>query len=626
MSSFSIKGLNSLLNNKDEDQANNMTTKNTNEAPEALSDRIEEADEHEREENSITSHHLSKAYFYQNARTGTISSYPLSAEQLCLLLSPTSNKSTTRPIHERTMVIEWDYINQAYSEAGWKECCQIPVLREACASWHYQDPSSGTSRGPISCRELASLLYPLTSVENLLTVSFNTRVWSAEIAALASTTDDTNTEQPLPRSDWRSISEDKHLDIALRAFHKHQLQMSTAAQLLSHDDHTMQTYHQFESKENGHDQTLDEDEIHKKRALQEFFNATAGTDDSDEDEEYASDNGTNYVRDRQTGEWKKGSINKKTWTVAKHKPPEPENNDEENNSKAKKRKKKKAKFNSKNALKWIYVQGLPMDTTEDEVAQHFQRAGIIELDPDTQRPRVKLYRHKDPPGELKGDASICYAREESVDLAVQVLDEGMFRPTAKKREDQYPLKVTRAKFEQRGELVETKQTSYAKKKVARLAAKQAVDWDESENGRITGGVKGLRIIVLKHAFTLNQLSETHDEDAFLKVLESNLYKECSELGTVEKITMFSQNPEGVVVIKFTQPSAATDAIKAFDGRSLVPNHNKVEAIFWDGVTDYTVRDEHREREETEQRHDEFGSWLDNQELPEEFRLRVDGES
>ena len=213
-----------------------------------------------------------------------------------------------------------------------------------------------------------------------------------------------------------------------------------------------------------------------------------------------------------------------------------------------------------------------------------------------------------------------------MDLAVQVLDEGMFRPTAKKGEDQYPLKVTRAKFEQRGELVETKQTSYAKKKVARLAAKQAVDWDESENGRITGGVKGLRIIVLKHVFTLNQLSETHDEDAFLKVLESTLYKECSEMGTVEKITIFSQNPEGVVVIKFTQPSAATDAIKAFDGRSLVPNHNKVEAIFWDGVTDYTVRDEHREREETEQRHDEFGSWLDNQELPEEFRLRVDGES
>jgi len=49
--------------------------------------------------------------------------------------------------------------------------------------------------------------------------------------------------------------------------------------------------------------------------------------------------------------------------------------------------------------------------------------------------------------------------------------------------------------------------------VAKLAALQAVGWDESENGRLTGGRKGLCIVVLKHLFTLDELED--DEDAVL---------------------------------------------------------------------------------------------------------------
>jgi hypothetical protein len=47
------------------------------------------------------------------------------------------------------------------------------------------------------------------------------------------------------------------------------------------------------------------------------------------------------------------------------------------------------------------------------------------LDPETQKPKVKLYRHKANKEErrmLKGDTSICYAHLESVHLALQILD------------------------------------------------------------------------------------------------------------------------------------------------------------------------------------------------------------
>jgi hypothetical protein len=79
-----------------------------------------------------------------------------------------------------------------------------------------------------------------------------------------------------------------------------------------------------------------------------------------------------------------------------------------------KKKNKRAKFATKNACCWIYITGLPADTNEDEVAQVLNKAGILDLDPETQRPKIKLYRNKDKKtspnllGECKGDASLCY--------------------------------------------------------------------------------------------------------------------------------------------------------------------------------------------------------------------------
>ena len=325
--------------------------------------------------------------------------------------------------------------------------------------------------------------------------------------------------------------------------------------------------------------------------------------DDDSDEEYESDGRTRYVKDARTGNWihealappKKetkiaGAGGEETFSASNAiagttTTTTTTTNNNNNNNNNKRKRNKKAKFSAKNARNWIYVTGLPQDTNEQEVTIYFSKVGIIDLDPETQKPKVKLYRYKK--GErvessaetasaspvvggammLKGDASICFARPESVELALQILDENLFRKGA-------ILSVQRAKFEQHGSSVDNDDNhnggnagkngkhhgrrivSEAKRKVARLAALQAVGWDEGENGRIAGGLKGLLIVVLMNMFDPKELEQQRDgdkNDEKLHLLEKEVRAQCEEMGIVEKITIFSKHPAGVMIVKFTQP-------------------------------------------------------------------------
>lgn len=114
------------------------------------------------------------------------------------------------------------------------------------------------------------------------------------------------------------------------------------------------------------------------------------------------------------------------------------------------------------------MTNLPQDVTAQEVSDVFSRCGVIAEEIDRGKPRIKLYT--DEGGNFKGDALIVYFRAESVDLAIQMLDDTDFRlgraaPTGK-------MKVTVADFSYKTQKdAPVKSNSKDKKKIIKKTQK-----------------------------------------------------------------------------------------------------------------------------------------------------------
>ena len=538
---------------------------------------------HNNESNTGDDHHevvnlpleLEAKYIYQNNITNKPSIVPINTKQLCRILCPVGDGVVQSKLitSNSTLFITFDSVTGKYSPKGWDYAYNIPVLREASSSWYYEaEGGSNSVMGPITCRALSKFFNRTDAKEDRLRI----RVWSPELA------------QRNFEGQWKSIADLGKLQVALEAF----VDIPPSWRL---DDDISKT------NDDTNNLSVSLSDASKKKEskdeLEDFLSSTTDMGPSNSNQDENIDEVFYNSEDEAYPVTNKKSVKPVVQTVTK--------------------KRKKPSFRAKNAKRWIYINGLPKDTDEDEVATYFAKVGILDLDPDTQNPKIKLYRCKNVDKIFpKGDASICYARPESVELAIQILDNSLFRPDC-------TVSVQRAKFEQHGNEYEQKRkASEVKRKVARLAALQAVGWDEGENGRITGGLKGLRIIVLQGMFSLSELSSS-DEDNMMKKLEKEVYSECEKWGDVEKITVFSKNANGVMIVKFSQPAAASDAIKAFHGRK--QKGRIINATFWDGVTDYTVRDEEKDKQEGDKRHLEFGNWLECQDVPDEFKLKIEGQ-
>lgn len=72
----------------------------------------------------------------------------------------------------------------------------------------------------------------------------------------------------------------------------------------------------------------------------------------------------------------------------------------------------------------VYVTSLPPDTEQDELVERFSRCGVIEED-DQGEPKVKMYAKED--GTFSGEALVVYFKEDSVTLALNILDEAELR-------------------------------------------------------------------------------------------------------------------------------------------------------------------------------------------------------
>ena len=239
---------------------------------------------------------------------------------------------------------------------------------------------------------------------------------------------------------------------------------------------------------------------------------------------------------------------------------------EDEGVKVKKRKRKQRRPKKTTNL-WVYITGLPLDVTLEEVRAHFSKVGLIAISATDQRPKIKLYM--DEAGQLKGDASICYNAEESVQMAVDVLSGGYIRPA-------FQITVTRAEFKENDSKVRKKgvedgggeggrgkksTVSHQQVKVAMSAMSQALSWNEDDDGGASK-FSFLKIVVLENMFTPSDF----DDEEFLPELEEDIATECGKVGEIEKITVFSSNPRGIVVVKFSTAFAAQRCIELMDGR------------------------------------------------------------
>ncbi|KAK3694843.1 hypothetical protein B0T22DRAFT_84037 [Podospora appendiculata] len=286
----------------------------------------------------------------------------------------------------------------------------------------------------------------------------------------------------------------------------------------------------------------------------------------------------------------------------------------------------------------VYVTGLPLDATVDEVADLFSRkCGVIAEEIDSGRPRIKMYT--DPAsGAFKGDALVVFFKPQSVDMAIMLLDDTEFRfspsglatgrmrvqaadtsykktnydtpggeanPSGDNAKNSSSIITTTgvpaaaltgdaaadAAAEKAAKTAAIKRMNQDKAKIIRKTQKldaKLADWDDDDPS--TAAASSLfpdvapatskradKVVILRHMFTLAELDE--DPAAILDIKE-DIREECAKLGPVTNVVLFDQEEDGVVSVKFTSAEAAEACVRMMHGRAF--DGRTVEAVFATG--------------------------------------------
>ncbi|KAL8873174.1 MAG: hypothetical protein Q9174_001310 [Haloplaca sp. 1 TL-2023] len=226
----------------------------------------------------------------------------------------------------------------------------------------------------------------------------------------------------------------------------------------------------------------------------------------------------------------------------------------------------------------VYVTNLPLDVSVQEVSEVFSRCGVIAEEIDRGKPRIKLYT--DDNDNFKGDALILYFRAESVDLAIQMLDDTDFRlgqsvPGGR-------MKVAAADFSYKTQKdAPAKSNNKDKKKIIKktqklnkyvsnlgcwvqfwwtdMSGSKLADWDDDDPQAIRDtSSRWDKVVILKHLFTVQELEE--DPAAMLDIKE-DLREECEKIASVTNVVLYDKESDGVASVRFSNAEGAKACVR-----------------------------------------------------------------
>lgn len=215
---------------------------------------------------------------------------------------------------------------------------------------------------------------------------------------------------------------------------------------------------------------------------------------------------------------------------------------------------------------------------------------------------MKLYR--DSTGQLKGDARCTYIKVESVELALQILDNSDYRGNI--------IKVERARFSLKGEYDPTRKPKKKKmnkkeKEKQKKRVEKLFDWRPDKLTTERG--KNEKAVVIKNFF---DPAIFENDPQLIMEYRSDIQEECEQkCGPVKRVVIYDLHPEGIVMVTFQEFDAADKCVELMNGRFFAGR--KLDAQHWDGKTKYKIEET---EEEIEKRMNKWYEHLEKEDEPQ----------